>query len=71
MTILLASIDRFEPGNTCVESALALRESDFQCVESGRAEICLTMLASKERTADDHDSNEIPIAVAVRSSPCE
>jgi len=71
VTILLASIDRFEPGNTCVGSAVALRESDFQCAESGRAEMCCMMLASKERTADDHDSNEIPIAIAVRISPCE
>ena len=70
MTILLASIDRFEPGNTCVESAVALRESDFQCVESGRAEMCCMMLASKGRIADDHDSSVVSIAIAVRISPC-
>jgi hypothetical protein len=57
VTILLASIDLFEPGNTCVESAVDLRANDFQCVEVGRLVTCSMSPSRDERTADHHNSN--------------
>jgi hypothetical protein len=57
VTILLASIDLFEPGSTCVASALDLRANDFQCVEFGRLVTCSITPSRDERTADHHDSN--------------
>jgi hypothetical protein len=57
VTILLASIDLFEPGSTCVESAVDLRANDFQCVEFGRLVTCSITPSRDERAADHHDSH--------------
>ena len=57
VTILLASIDLFEPGSTCVESAVDLRANDFQCVEAGRFMTCALTASRDERAVDHHDSN--------------
>jgi hypothetical protein len=55
VTTLLASIDLFEPGSTCVESALDLRANDLQCVEFSRLVTCSIIPSSDERAADHHN----------------
>jgi len=57
VTILLASIDLFEPGSTCVESAVDLRANDSQCVEAGRFMTCALTPSRDERAVDHDDSS--------------